>query len=92
MKKWEEINPRELLTVDDFLTLFEKAPLNEEEKLDLKGFYFPMYETFVQSDVTPENAWLAVRNVFVMKNPQITDRIKKEEKSPLRIVKNEKDR
>jgi hypothetical protein len=88
MKTWNEINVNELLSLEDFLTLFENLPLNEEEKFELKGFH-QVYLTFITAEVKPVDAWTATRNIFVVKNTQIGDRIKANkanEVSPLRIV------
>jgi hypothetical protein len=86
MKTWEEINVNEILSLEDFLTLFSKLPLIEEEKLQLED-YHKMYLIFVESGIELENAWITVRNIFAIKNQQIAERIKANETSPLKIVK-----
>lgn len=75
MKTWEEINVNELLSLEDFLTLFQNLPLNEEEKFELEGFH-KIYLAFIGAEVKPQDAWIAVRNIFAVKNKQIGDRIK----------------
>jgi hypothetical protein len=85
MKTWDEINVDEVLPLEDFLTLFQNLPLNEEEKFELEGFH-KVYMTFLGAEVTPKDAWIATRNIFVVKNKQIGDRIKANESTPLRIV------
>lgn len=75
MKTWEEINVDEILPFEDFFTLFGQLPLTEEEKTDLAG-YHQIYEAFVNAEVKPKDAWIAVRNIFVVKNKQIGERIK----------------
>lgn len=86
MKTWDEINVKEALPFEDFNTLFGQLPLNEEEIASLLEYY-KMYELFVQSGLDPEKSWVTVRNIFAVKNQQIAARIKKKEKSPLKIVK-----
>lgn len=74
MKTWNEIDVKQPLSVEDFLTLFVHLPLNEEEKAEL-NVYFEMYNTFVKSEVEPENAWVAVRNIYALKNQHLIERI-----------------
>jgi hypothetical protein len=74
-KKWNEINVEQNLCIEDFCQLFtEKLPLNEEEKLSLNGYYM-IYETFIDADVKPIDAWIATRNLFGIKNQQIKERL-----------------
>ena len=75
MKTWEEIDVNEKIAFEEFYTLFSKVPLTQEEKDGLYEYY-QMYEKFIEADVKPADAWVAVRNVFVIKNPQIADRTK----------------
>jgi len=77
MKFFEEIDVKQKLAIEDFNTLFEQLPLNEEEKNSL-GEYYKMYELFLQSDIDTERAWITVRNIFAIKNQQIADRMKRE--------------
>ena len=79
-KTWEEIDVNKILSIEDFCTLFEKAPLNEEEKRSL-GEYYQMYEIFIGADVNPIDAWITIRNIFAIKNQQIAERIKNEKTS-----------
>jgi len=76
MKSWDEINVDEIMPLEDFLILFGHLPLLEEEKQELTDFYYPMYTTFLTSEVNPADAWIATRNVFTIKNQQIAERIK----------------
>ena len=71
---YEEIDPTKTLELEDFITLFSRLPLDEEEHRSL-GEYYQMYETFLKADVSPENSWVATRNVFIVKNPKIGERI-----------------
>ena len=77
MKFFEEIDVKQKLAIEDFNTLFEQLPLNEEEKNSLDEYY-KMYELFLQSDIDTERAWITVRNIFAIKNQQIADRMKRE--------------
>lgn len=77
MKTIEEINIETSLEIKDFFTLFElQLPLNEEEKYSLHEYY-KMYNTFLDSEVNPKDAWLAIKNIFIIKNQQIKERIYK---------------
>ena len=80
MKTWDEINVDEKLPLEDFMTLFGQLPLTEEEKTDLIG-YHQIYEKFVEAEVKPKDAWIAVRNIFAIKNQQLIERIKNENKT-----------
>ena len=75
-KAYEDIDPNEILSLQEFLTLFSPLPLNMEEKEGL-GFYFQMYEKFITSEIKPVDAWITVRNIFAIKNQQIAERMKK---------------
>jgi hypothetical protein len=75
MKTIEEINIKNKMSEDDFKVLFSNLPLNEEEQASLTEYY-QMYTTFITADVTPNDSWLATRNIFFMKNQQLKDRIK----------------
>lgn len=85
MKTWEKINVEKKLSLEDFLTLFSKLPLLPEEKEELPNYHV-IYETFLLSEVSPKDAWIATRNIFAIKNQQIAERIKAEKESLLRIV------
>ena len=74
MKPWEEIDVNEKITFEEFYTLFSKVPLTSEEKNGLYEYY-QMYEKFLEVDVNPADAWIATRNVFVIKNNQIAERL-----------------
>lgn len=73
-KKWREINPLEKMNQDEFLTLFSHLPLKPEEIIRLETEYWGMYEKFLDTNVDPKTSWLAVRNVFCLKEPQIAQR------------------
>ena len=80
-KSWDEIDVNEVLIFEDFCTLFEeRISLNEEEKSSLVEYY-EMYEIFLHAEVRPIEAWIATRNIFVIKNMQIAERIKNEKTS-----------
>ena len=75
MKTWEEINIEEKLCLEDFLVLFSQTPLLPEEREELPNYHI-VYETFLLGEIKPKDAWIATRNIFVMKNMQIGERIK----------------
>jgi hypothetical protein len=84
MKTWDEIDVKQVLSLEDFCMLFtDKLPLNEEEKASLVD-YFKMYELFIKAELDPEKAWVTIRNIFAVKNQQLIERIKTSEN--LRIV------
>jgi hypothetical protein len=84
MKTWDEINVDEVLPLEDFLTLFQNLPLTEEEKFDLEG-YHKIYLQFIGAEVKSKDAWIATRNIFVVKNMQIGDRIKNNATSNIKL-------
>lgn len=75
MKTWEEIDVNQVLSFEDFFTLFKKLPLTEEESAEIIDYY-KIYATFLEANVLPEIAWISTRNIFIIKNQQIADRIK----------------
>jgi hypothetical protein len=74
MKTWDEIDIEKVLIFEDFVTLFERLPLNEKEKKELYD-YFQIYEIFLDADVSPKESWTATKNIFIMKNSEIATRI-----------------
>jgi len=66
-KSFDDIDVTKPMLFDDFWILFSHLPLTDEEKISLKTEYFVMYELFLNNNVAPETAWLAIRNIFVMK-------------------------
>jgi hypothetical protein len=48
--------------------------LTQEEKDGLYEYY-QMYQKFIEVDVKPGDAWVAIKNVFIIKNKQIAHRI-----------------
>lgn len=64
------------LSQEQFYKLFEHLPLNDTEKESVKNDYWNIYKAFVKNDVSSESAWLATRNIFAIKESQISDRIK----------------
>jgi hypothetical protein len=84
MKTFEEINVEETLNFDDFYVLFHQLPLNKKEKKSLSEYY-QMYTIFIGAEVKPIDAWVAVRNIFAIKNQQIAKRIKKGAISELKL-------
>jgi hypothetical protein len=63
---------------NEFYCLFAQLHLTVDEEISLKNEWFVIYELFIKNDVVPETAWIATRNMFVIKNQQIAERLKKE--------------
>lgn len=66
-RSFDDVDVTKPMLFDDFWILFSHLPLTDEEKISLKTEYFEIYELFLNNDVAPETAWLATRNMFVMK-------------------------
>ena len=76
MKKFEEIDPREPLSNEDFCTLFSQLPLTEEEKIEVASKYWGVYTVCLEHDeVTPVEAWFAAKNTFVLQETQVGERM-----------------
>jgi len=73
-KSIEEIDVYKELSPEDFLLLFEQVPLLDTEVQELNEFYFPFYKKMLECNVIPETAWVATRNVFIVKNSEISKR------------------
>ena len=72
------INPEKALSKKHFCELFDQLPLNDEEQEQIKTEYWGVYKIFLsQNDVDPQTAWLATKNIFIIKEPQIGERVKK---------------
>ena len=76
----KEIDPNVKLTRDQFCEIFEQLPLTEEERAGVRETYWEMYAVFLENGVEPRTAWLATRNVFIAKEPQIGERMEKSAK------------
>ena len=76
MKTISEINPKLQMSKEDFIVLFLHLPLVADEKARLESDYFKMYQTFLENETEPIDAWLATRNIFLMKEQQIGARQK----------------
>ena len=75
-KSWDEIDVSQILSEEDFCTLFnDRLPLTLEEKLSLNEYY-QIYEAFINAGVKPQEAWVVTRNIFAVKNQHIGERIK----------------
>ena len=75
MKTYEEIDPHEFLIKEDFVKLFSPLPLLDNEMLELQNEYYSIYTKFIEGGVNPETSWLATRNIFIVKNNQIKQRL-----------------
>jgi len=67
MKTWEEINVNEPLPIEDFTTLFSRLPLSDTETHQITEELYPIYQRFLECGVIAEEAWIAVKNIFVLK-------------------------
>jgi hypothetical protein len=73
----EQIDVITKLSQEDFLTLFiGQLPLEKAEIEKIRDLYYGTYITFISSGVTPEEAWIAIRNLFISQETQIGERIK----------------
>ena len=74
----ENIDPREELSREEFIELFEQVPLNNEESYRVLNVYWPLYVKMVEHpDVEPVTAWMATKNTFIAREPQVGERMKK---------------
>jgi len=78
MKKTvDQINVKKLLEREDFLTLFtSQLDMTEDEIEKLKNVYYPTYMTFLTHKVPFQEAWVAIRNLFIAQETQIGERQK----------------
>lgn len=61
----------------EFVKIFtEQLPLTKEEIEKIENVYYAFYVKFISSGVLPEDAWIAVRNLFISQEPQIGERMK----------------
>ena len=75
----EHINPEKELSKEHFIELFEQLPLNNKEAYKVVNIYWPLYEKMVEHpEVEPVTAWLAVKNTFVAKEPQVGERMQQQ--------------
>jgi len=73
----EQIDVATELSKEDFLTLFiGQLPLEKAEIEKIRDLYYTTYSTFISSGVSPEEAWIAIRNLFISQETQIGERIK----------------
>ena len=76
-KTIEEIDVTTSLENEDFVALFtEQLPLTEDEKEKVSNTYYAFYVQFIQSGVSPIEAWTAIRQLFISQEPQIGERMK----------------
>jgi hypothetical protein len=73
----KQIDVTTSLENEEFVKLFtEQLPLTEGEVEKIQNVYYAFYVQFISSGVHPEEAWLAVKNLFISQEPQIGERIK----------------
>jgi hypothetical protein len=75
MNTIEQIDVNTEMTADDFCTLFEQLPLNDEERKSIREGDYAVYKAFLAAGVKPVDAWVAARNIFAVKNQQIKERM-----------------
>ena len=74
----DKIDVTTSLSNEDFISLFtEQLELLPAELQKLSDVYYALYVKMVESEVVPEQAWVAVRNLFVNQETQIGERMKK---------------
>lgn len=78
----EEIDPREPMVQEEFCALFEQLPINNEERKNIKEVYWGIYKLCLEHpDVNPATAWLATRNTFIAKEPQVGKRMQEQKEN-----------
>jgi hypothetical protein len=76
MNKIGQIDVTKSMENEEFVALFtEQLPLTDNEIEKIKNVYYAFYVKFISSGVLPEQAWIAIRNLFVSQEPQIGERI-----------------
>lgn len=77
MSKLQEIDVAKSMENEEFVALFtEQLDLTEKEIDKIKNVYYAFYVKFISSGVQPEEAWLAIKNLFISQEPQIGERMK----------------
>jgi len=75
----KNIDPTKELTKEEFIALFAQVPLNNEESYKVLNVYWPLYEKMVEHpEVEPVTAWMAVKNTFIAKEPQVGERMQEQ--------------
>ena len=73
----KHIDPTKKMSEKHFCELFEQVPLNEDERARVKSEYWKIYKIMVDhAEVAPQEAWLATKNTFIEREPQIGKRKK----------------
>ena len=73
----DKIDVTTSLSNEDFISLFTgQLKLFPAELQKLSNVYYALYVKMVESEVEPEQAWVAVRNLFVTQETQIGERNK----------------
>ena len=73
----DKIDVTTSLSNEDFISLFTgQLKLFPAELQKLSNVYYALYVKMVESEVEPEQAWVAVRNLFVAQETQIGKRNK----------------
>ena len=73
----DKIDVTKSLANEDFVALFTgQLKLNPDELKKLSDVYYALYVRMIESEVAPDQAWVAIRNLFISQEPQIGERNK----------------
>jgi hypothetical protein len=73
----DKIDVTKSLANEDFVSLFTgQLTLTPDELKKLSDVYYALYVRMIESEVAPEQAWVAIRNLFITQEPQIGERTK----------------
>ena len=71
----EHIDVNKLIEREDFVLLFtSQLDLTPEEIDKINNVYYPTYTTFIQNEVPYEEAWVAIRQLFISQEDEIGKR------------------
>jgi hypothetical protein len=78
MNTIDKIDVTKSLSNEDFVSLFTgQLTLTPDELKKLSNVYYAFYVKMIESLVVPQEAWVAVRNMFVAQETQVGERMKK---------------
>ncbi len=78
MNAIDKIDVTKSLGNEDFVSLFtEQLTLTPDELKKISDVYYAFYVKMIESFVPPQEAWVAVRNMFVAQETQVGERMKK---------------
>ena len=77
MNTIDKIDVTTSLDNEDFVSLFtEQLKLTPEETQKLSDVYYAFYVQFITSGVSPKDAWIAIKNLFISQETQVGERMK----------------